>query len=537
MQQTAGISEKSDLGEHGIKNVDHVYWNLSTGSLIEKALHRHEGLLASRGPFVTKTGHYTGRSPNDKFTVKEPSSEKNIWWGKVNRSIGEDKFDLIHKELLTSLEGRDIFVQDLFAGADPRYQTPVRVITTKAWHSLFARNMFVRQDTGKEHSPEEHSPEYVVINAPDFRADPETHGTNSEAFIIAHFGKKLILIGGTSYAGEIKKSIFTMMNYKLPLQNVLSMHCSSNIGKKGRVAIFFGLSGTGKTTLSADPERQLIGDDEHGWSDHGVFNLEGGCYAKVINLSKEKEPEIYRTTKMFGTILENVHIDINTRRINLNDNSLTENTRACYPINHIDNSIYPGIGGHPKNIIMLTCDAFGVLPPISSLTPEQAMYHFLSGYTAKVAGTERGIKEPQATFSTCFGAPFMALHPTVYSKLLGEKIAKHQSACWLVNTGWSGGPYGVGKRMDIAHTRALLNAALMGVLDNVLTKVDDIFGLRIPTSCPGVPDEVLDPINTWSNKEDFKAKAMDLAKRFEENFKEYADLVGPEVKAAGPKVG
>ncbi|MEE9165392.1 MAG: phosphoenolpyruvate carboxykinase [Nitrospinota bacterium] len=535
MQQTGCIATEHGLEKHGIKNVDNVYWNLTTGALVEKALHRREGLLAHRGPLVVKTGHYTGRSPNDKFTVREPSSEKNIWWGKVNKAIDEEKFDDLHQRVLAFLEGSDLFVQDLYVGADPKYQTPIRIINTQAWHNLFARNMFVKPDWSK--GVNNHIPEYTVLNASDFRAEPERDGTNSEAFIIAHFGKKMILIGGTSYAGETKKSIFTVMNYKLPLENVLSMHCSANMGKDGDVAIFFGLSGTGKTTLSADPERRLIGDDEHGWSDDGIFNYEGGCYAKVINLSEEKEPEIYKTTKMFGTILENVHIDINTRRIDLDDDSLTENTRGSYPVTHIDNCIYPGIGGHPKNIVMLTCDAFGVLPPISKMTPEQAMCHFLSGYTAKVAGTERGIKEPQATFSTCFGAPFMALHPTVYSKLLGKKIAKHKSACWLVNTGWSGGPYGVGKRMDITHTRALLNAALSGSLNDVPTVKDEVFGLHVPTSCPGVPTEVLQPINTWDNKSAFKEKAKDLAGRFEKNFKEFADMVSPEVRAASPKAG
>ena len=525
---------KHGLKNHGIQNVDNIYWNLSTSALVEQALHRREGHLAHRGPLVVKTGPYTGRSPSDKFTVREPSSENNIWWGKVNKDIAEEKFDGLHKRLLKFLEGTDLFVQDLYVGADPKHQTRVRIINTEAWHNLFARNMFVRPvDFGK--SLENLIPEYVVINAPNFHAEPDKDGTNSEVFILAHFGKKLILIGGTSYAGETKKSIFTMMNYKLPLEKIMSMHCSANIGKDGDAAIFFGLSGTGKTTLSADPERRLIGDDEHGWGDDGIFNFEGGCYAKVINLSKEKEPEIYKTTKMFGTILENVQFDVSTRRFDLNDGSLTENTRGSYPITHIDNCIYPGIGNHPKNIVMLTCDAFGVLPPIAKMTPEQAMYHFLSGYTAKVAGTERGIKEPQATFSTCFGAPFMALHPTVYSKLLGEKIARHKSACWLVNTGWSGGPYGVGERMDITYTRALLNAALSGSLDDVPTVQDEIFGLHVPASCPGVPTEVLQPKNTWKNKEDYLIKARELAGRFKENFKEFSKLVNPDVLAAGPK--
>ena len=536
MLQTGYIATEYGLDKHGIKNVDNVHWNLSTAALVEKAVHDKEGVLAHRGPLVTETGRYTGRSPNDKFTVREPSSEKNIWWGKVNKGIDEEKFDNLLKKMLVFLEGSELFVQDLYVGADSEYQTPIRIINTEAWHNLFARNMFVRPiDFNKDTS--KLIPEYTVINAPKFQAVPERDGTNSEAFILAHFGKKMILIGGTSYAGETKKSIFTMMNYKLPLENVLSMHCSANVGKDGDVAVFFGLSGTGKTTLSADPKRRLIGDDEHGWSENGIFNFEGGCYAKVINLSREKEPEIYKATKMFGTILENVPIDMITRRIDLYDNSLTENTRASYPVTHIENCIYPGIGGHPKNIVMLTCDAFGVLPPISKMTPEQAMYHFLSGYTAKVAGTERGIKEPKVTFSTCFGAPFMALHPTVYSKLLGERIAKHKSACWLVNTGWSGGPYGVGNRMDITHTRAMLNAALSGSLDKIPTVKDEFFGLYVPTSCPGVPTEVLQPINTWDNKNAFKEKAKDLAGRFEKNFKEFEDMVSPEVRAASPKAG
>lgn len=535
MQEIGLKSTGCGLDKHGLKNLDHVYWNLTSAELVEMVVKRKEGVLATGGPLVINTGFYTGRSPNDKFIVKEPTSEKNIWWGEINRPLDEKKFDDLHRRLLTFLKGKDIFVQDLFVGADLRYQTPIRVMTTEAWHSLFARNMFIPPDLGDEKTLS-HVPEFTLINAPNFHAVPERDGTNSETFILVHFGKKIILIGGTSYAGENKKSIFTMMNYKLPLQNVLSMHCSANVGKEGDVAIFFGLSGTGKTTLSADPERRLIGDDEHGWSDNGVFNFEGGCYAKVINLSEEKEPEIYKTTKMFETILENVPINMKTREVDLNDDSLTENTRASYPVAHIENCISPGIGVHPKNIIMLTCDAFGVLPPISKMTPEQAMYHFLSGYTAKVAGTERGMgNEPQATFSSCFGAPFMALQPTVYSKLLGERIAKHKSSCWLVNTGWSGGPYGVGKRMDITHTRALLKAALNGTLESIPTVQDKIFGLHVPTSCPGVPSEVLQPVNTWPNKEGYQLNARELAARFEENFKGFTDMVPPEVLAAGPK--
>jgi len=536
MQKIGGATKEYGLDKHGLNNLGNVYWNLTSTELVEMVIKRQEGTLANGGSLAVKTGLYTGRSPNDKFVVQEQSSEKHIWWGEVNKPISEDNFNTVHRHLLSYFEGHDLFVQDLFVGADPQFQMPIRVITKDAWHNLFARNMFICPE--KPRKAGGHIPEFTVINAPNFQSIPERDGTNSETFILVHFGKKLILIGGTSYAGEIKKSIFSVMNYKLPLQNVLSMHCSANVSKKGDVAIFFGLSGTGKTTLSADPERRLIGDDEHGWSDNGVFNFEGGCYAKVINLSEEEEPEIYKTTRMFGTILENVPIDIKSREIDLNDSSLTENTRASYPVTHIENCVYPGVGGHPKNIIMLTCDAFGVLPPIAKITPEQAMYHFLSGYTAKIAGTERGMgKEPQATFSACFGAPFMALHPTVYSRLLGEKIAKHKSNCWLVNTGWTGGPYGIGKRMDIHHTRALLNAALDGALENVPFREGKIFGLHSPVSCPGVPSEILHPVNVWANKEEYLVKVRELAMRFHDNFKSFSSMVSPEVLEAGPKLG
>ncbi len=474
-----------DLSYLGIKNVNNIYWNLVTPALYEQIIRRREGLLSHLGPVVVRTGAFTGRSPNDKFIVKEPTTEHEIWWGKVNRPFSEEKFNLIWHRIQAYLQGNDIFIQDCYVGADPKYRVPIRVITEYAWHSLFARNMFIRLKDEEE--MQHHKPEYTIIDLPKFHAVPELDGTNSEAFILVNFKEKLILIGGTSYAGEIKKSAFTLMNFLLPKQNVLSMHCSANVGKEGDVALFFGLSGTGKTTLSADPERALIGDDEHGWSDDGVFNFEGGCYAKVIRLSREAEPEIWATTRKFGTILENVAIDSFWRRPDLDDDTFTENTRASYPITHLENIVADGKGGHPKNIVFLTADAFGVLPPISKLTPEQAMYHFLSGYTAKVAGTERGITEPQATFSTCFGAPFMPQHPSVYAKLLGEKIQKHNVNCWLVNTGWTGGPYGVGKRMEIKYTRAMLNAALQGKLDNVQYVQDPIFKLAVPTECPGVP--------------------------------------------------
>ncbi|MEO6725911.1 MAG: phosphoenolpyruvate carboxykinase [Blastocatellia bacterium] len=522
------------LENHGITNINNAYWNLTTAELYEHSIKRDEATIAHLGPLVVNTGQHTGRSPNDKFIVREASSEKNVWWGKVNRNIEQAKFNRLLDKVLIHLQGRDVYVQDCFAGADPEYRIPIRVVTEYAWHSLFARNMFVRPDWNTQAAS--HVPEFTVINTPSLQADPETDGTTSGTFILMDFGRKLILIGGTSYAGETKKSIFTLLNYLLPLRGTLSMHCSANIGKNEDAAIFFGLSGTGKTTLSADPERRLIGDDEHGWSDRGVFNFEGGCYAKVINLSPEAEPDIYECTRRFGTVLENVVMDPITRRLDLNDGSLTENTRAAYPLSHIPNFEPSGMGGHPKNIIMLTADAFGVLPPISKLTPEQAMYHFISGYTAKVAGTEKGLsKEPQATFSACFGAPFMVHHPGVYAELLRERIAKHNATCWLVNTGWSGGPYGEGKRMKIAHTRAMVRAALDGRLANIATDVDPIFGVHVPTSCPDVPNEVLKPRNTWKNPNAYDEKARHLAKLFRDNFEQFAAGVSDGVKASGPK--
>ncbi len=517
-----------------IENLNNAYWNLTTPALYEQVIRRREGLLAHLGPMVVRTGAYTGRSPKDKFIVREPHSEKTVWWGEVNRPIDEEKFDLIWLRMLAYLQGNDIFIQDCYAGADPDFRLPIRVITEYAWHSLFVRNMFIRITDRDE--LRNHIPEYTIIDLPKFHAMPEMDGTNSEAFILVNFARKLILIGGTSYAGEIKKSAFTLMNYLLPEQNVLPMHCSANVGKKGDTAVFFGLSGTGKTTLSADPERALIGDDEHGWSEQGVFNFEGGCYAKVIRLSEEAEPAIYATTRKFGTVLENVAIESYTRRPDLNDDTFTENTRASYPITHLDNIIPQGMGDNPQNIIFLTADAFGVLPPISRLTKEQAMYQFLLGYTAKVAGTERGITEPQATFSTCFGAPFMPKHPSVYAKLLGEKIEKHGVNCWLVNTGWTGGPYGVGQRISIKNTRTLLNSALEGKLDKVEFETDPVFGLSVPKSCAGVPSEILMPRNTWQDKEAYDQKAKELAARFKEHFREYEEYVDDAVRQAGPLV-
>ncbi len=519
------------LEEIGIGNVNSVYWTLSTPALYEHIIRRNEGRIAHLGPLVVRTGHHTGRSPNDKFIVREPSSEKLVWWGKVNRPMEPHHFDALRRRMMAYLEGRDLYVQDCFAGADAAYRVPLRVITEYAWHSLFARNLFIQA------TPEElanHKPGFTILSAPGFHAIPEIDETRSEVFVVINFAERLVLIGGTEYAGEIKKSVFTILNYLLPQEHVMSMHCSANYGEAGDVAIFFGLSGTGKTTLSAAPDRTLIGDDEHGWSDCGVFNFEGGCYAKVINLSPTAEPEIYETTRRFGTLLENVAMDSRTARLNLNDSSLTENTRAAYPIKHIPNASPTGVGGHPTNIIMLTADAFGVLPPISRLSSEQAMYHFLSGYTAKVAGTEKGVTEPRATFSTCFGAPFMALEPHVYADLLGEQISKHKVEVWLVNTGWSGGPYGVGHRMKIDHTRAMIRSALDGSLTNVGTRTDPFFAFEVPISCPGVPDDVLDPRSTWADKSQYDAQARKLAGMFADNFMEFASQVSPEILRSGP---
>ncbi|MBT0665242.1 phosphoenolpyruvate carboxykinase (ATP) [Geobacter pelophilus] len=521
------ITRGTGLEEHGITNANLIYWTAPTSVLYEQIVKRGEGLVTHLGAVAVKTGHYTGRAANEKFIVDEPSCHKHINWGKVNRPFDPVKFDALFKRMLAYMHGKDLFVQDCFAGASPAHRLPVRVITEKAWHSLFARNMFISA-TAEELVV--HKPEFTVIDMPNFHAIPSVDGTNTETFIIVNFAQKVIIIGGTSYAGEIKKSIFTILNYLLPLDSkVMSMHCSANAGDKGDVAIFFGLSGTGKTTLSADPGRRLIGDDEHGWDDKGVFNFEGGCYAKIIKLSQDSEPEIYETTRRFGTILENVAIDTVSRRVDLDDDSFTENTRASYPITHIPNIVKSGMGEHPKNLIMLTCDAFGVLPPIARLTPEQAMYHFLSGYTAKVAGTEAGITEPQAAFSACFGAPFMALHPSVYATLLGEKIARHDVNCWLVNTGWSGGGYGVGSRMKIAYSRALVNAAIDGTLIDGEFDKDRFFGLDIPKVCPGVPAEVLDPRNTWSDKAAYDATAGELVELFRKNFEQYKQYVSEKV--------
>ena len=516
----------------GITEAGTIYWNLITPELYEEIARREEGVFSAHGALIVDTGEHTGRAAKDKAIVREPSSADKVFWGEVNKEFLPEKFNALKERMMAHTKGLDLYVQDVFAGADPRYRLPVRVITELAWHSLFARTMFINAEPD---SAELHKPEFTIINLPSFKAAPQRDGTRSPTFILMDFSQRLVLIGGTSYAGETKKSVFTILNYLLPQRGVMSMHCSANVGDAGDVAIFFGLSGTGKTTLSADPERQLIGDDEHGWSDDGVFNFEGGCYAKVIRLSPEAEPDIYRTTKMFGTVIENVVYDPDTRELDLDDASKTENTRAAYPLTSIPNIKPEGYAGHPQNIIMLTADAFGVLPPVSRLTPEQAMYHFLSGYTAKVAGTERGVTEPEATFSTCFGAPFMVLHPGVYAKLLGEKMEQHKAQCWLVNTGWSGGPYGEGERMKIKHTRAMIRAILNGSLAGVETKPDPIFGVGVPVSCPDVPAEFLIPRNTWKDPEAYDRKAADLARRFNKNFEKYSDGVTEEVRAAAPK--
>ena len=521
------------LDAHGIRNVNTVWWNLTTPALYEHAIRRFSGLLAHRGPLVVRTGQYTGRSPNDRYIVREPTTQDLIWWGKVNREFDPDAYDKLRRRLTAYLQGKDLFVQDCYVGADPRYRMPIRVINELAWHNIFARNMFIKETDHEKLAS--FQPEFTVIDAPGFVAHPEEDGTRSEAFILLNFRRREVLIGGTAYAGEMKKSIFSVMNFFLPQRGVLSMHCSANYGRdKDDVAIFFGLSGTGKTTLSADPHRTLIGDDEHGWSDEGVFNFEAGCYAKVIRLSPETEPEIYATTRRFGTILENVAIDAETRRVDLDSDEFTENTRASYHITAIPNADPSGMAGHPRTIIMLTADAFGVLPPVAKLTPEQAMYHFLSGYTAKVAGTERGITEPQATFSTCFGAPFMALNPNVYAKLLGEKMTRHKVNAYLINTGWSGGPYGVGSRIRLPYTRAMVTAALTGALEKVALRKDPVFGLLVPESVEGVPPEILNPRNTWADKDAYDEQAKKLAGMFNENFRQFEDAASPEVRAAAP---
>ncbi|MFO0839512.1 MAG: phosphoenolpyruvate carboxykinase (ATP) [Phycisphaerae bacterium] len=515
----------------GFRHAGKSYWNQRPAVLTAEALRRKEGTLCDRGALVAYTGSRTGRSPKDKFVVREPSSEAHVAWGEVNRPMDPAKFDVLAAKVFHYLQDRDIFVQDLYAGAHSSYRLRVRVVTEFAWHSLFARQLFVRPPGD---ATVEHNPEFTIIAAPGCHADPKTDGTNSEAFIALNFARKMVILGGTHYAGEIKKSVFTIMNYLLPMRGILSMHCSANVGLHNDVALFFGLSGTGKTTLSADPNRRLIGDDEHGWADEGVFNVEGGCYAKAINLSEQFEPQIYNAIR-FGSVLENVVLEPSDHSCKYADGSITENTRAAYPLNYIDNAVEPSVGGHPRNIVFLSCDAFGVLPPIFKLTSQQAMYQFLSGYTAKVAGTEAGMgNEPQVTFSTCFGAPFLVLRPSVYADMLGKRLASHHTRVWGVNTGWSGGPFGVGQRMKLPHTRAMVQAALSGDLDEVWCDPHPIFGVEVPRTCPNVPAEVLNPRDTWKDKAAYDAKAKDLAQRFVKNFEKFPDA-DAAIRAAGPK--
>jgi len=522
----------NDLGKQGLSPRGEVHWNLIAPELFQAAARRNEGEFADMGPFVAVTTPHTGRSPNDKFVVQEPTSEKDVDWGKVNQPMSPDKYRLLLGDVTRHLnDAAELFVEDLYCGAEPTYRLSVRYISPNAWHMAFVRNMFIRPELTDLPT---FAPNFTVLHAPEFQADPARHGTKSSTFIILNVAARTILIGGTRYAGELKKAMFTVMNYLLPKQGVLSMHCSANVGKEGDTALFFGLSGTGKTTLSADPKRGLIGDDEHGWSSEGIFNFEGGCYAKVINLSPESEPDIYRTTQMFGTVLENVVLDPATKQVRFADQSITENTRASYPLHYIRNYVEGGRGGHPRNVVFLTADAFGVLPPISKLTPQQAMYYFLSGYTAKVAGTERGVKEPQPTFSACFGAAFLVWHPTKYAQMLGDLLRKHKSNVWLINTGWSGGPYGVGKRIKLAYTRAIVHAALHGELDKVKMHTDPVFGLSVPNEIPGVPSSVLKPRETWSDAAAYDAQAKKLAGMFRDNFEKFGD-VDTAIKNAGPK--
>jgi len=508
--------------------------NLSVAALYEKAIERGEGLLAAGGPLVVRTGHHTGRSPRDKYIVDEPSSHDGVWWGGFNQPISEERYDALRARFVEHMTGREMFVQDCFVGADPRFRRSVRAYTETAWASIFCDNLFIRPKPGELGG---FRPNFTIIDAPSFKADPARDGTRSATVILVHLDRQEILIGGTHYAGEMKKGAFGIMNYRLPDEGVLPMHSSVNVGRDGDVAVFFGLSGTGKTTLSADPERILIGDDEHGWSDEGIFNFEGGCYAKTIRLSHIYEPDIYSTTRRFGTILENVVMDPMTRELDLDSDQLTENTRGAFPLHFISNSSEQGTADHPSTVIFLTADAFGVLPPISRLTHDQAMYHFISGYTAKLAGTEVGVKEPQATFSTCFGAPFMPRQPSVYAQMLGERLDRHDVPVWLVNTGWTGGPYGAGQRMNITHTREMVRAALSGALDDVPTRTEPIFGLQVPESCPDVPPVVLWPRDTWADTEAYDRQARRLAQMFVDNFRAFEDRVSEAIRAAGPRPG
>jgi phosphoenolpyruvate carboxykinase (ATP) len=527
------ITTETPLATHGLSPDGRVYWQPTTALLYAHALARGEGKLAEGGPLVVDTGRFTGRSPQDKFVVREPGSEERIWWGTVNQPLEEENFEGLRAKIVAHLDRTDLYVVDAFAGADPAHRIGVRVITDRPYHALFAKTMFIEPSADEL---EDFEPEALVLHAPEVEADPADDGTRTEVFVALHPGRSEVLIGGTFYGGEIKKSIFTVMNDRLPLEGVFPMHCSANVDDHGRVAIFFGLSGTGKTTLSADPSRSLIGDDEHGWGDSGVFNIEGGCYATVIRLSSDAEPEIYKTTHTFGTILENVTVDENGV-LDLDDDSKTENTRAAYKLEQVGNALPTKQAGHPSAVVMLTADAFGILPPIARLTRDQALFYFLSGYTAKVAGTEIGVTEPQATFSTCFGSPFLPQEPAVYARMLGEKLDAHPHATvWLVNTGWTGGPFGEGHRMPIAATRGLLRAALEEGLRSVEYRMDATFGFEVPVSVPGVDTALLDPRSTWQDPDAYDRKARELARMFRDNFEKFAESAGPDVTAAGPLI-
>lgn len=533
--QDQALELKSDFGllNHGLTNLNAAYWNLPAEALYEEISFRREGQIGKLGPVIVNTGKYTSRAAADKFIVREPTSENHVWWGEYNRPLSAEKFAELFCRMQGFVQGKDLFVQDCFAGAQPDYRLPIRIVTEYAWHSLFARNMFIPPENRDAYR--QHVPDFTVLCVPSFKAFEPIDGTRTETFIALNLDQRLCLIGGTAYAGEIKKSVFTVLNYLLPLSGVMSMHCSANIGADGDTALFFGLSGTGKTTLSADPSRGLIGDDEHGWSDEGVFNFENGCYAKVIHLSQAAEPKIYSAIRRFGSVLENVVYDPITRNIDLDDDRHTENTRASYPLDYIDNAVMSKLGGHPKNVLFLTCDAQGVMPPIARLTPSQALYHFISGYTSKIAGTEAGVGlAPEITFSTCFGAPFMVHHPWVYADLLQRKLLRYGATCWLINTGWVGGAFGIGQRISIRHTRTLLNAALSGALDDVEYYTDPVFGFEVPTRCPGIPENVLFPARAWQKEEDYWDEYRQLASRFIANYRRFAPECPPEVEMAGP---
>jgi phosphoenolpyruvate carboxykinase (ATP) len=530
MKQSGLFNKSFTLESFGFRDLGSVAYNLEAPMLYEEAIRRNEAVISPGGAINAETGIHTGRSPKDKFTVRDDFTESKIWW-ENNQSVSRENFDLLLSDLLEHARGKELFVQDLIGGADPAFRVKARVVCEFAWHSLFIRNLLIRPERSELQT---YLADMTIIDLPTFKADPKRHGCKTETVVALDLARKIVLIGGTSYAGEMKKSVFTYLNFVLPARHVMPMHCSANVGDDGDVAIFFGLSGTGKTTLSQDPDRVLIGDDEHGWSRDGVFNFEGGCYAKAIRLSREAEPEIYGTTERFGTVMENVVLDPETRVPDFDSEAKTENTRIAYPLEFISNASATGRGGHPKNIVMLTCDAFGVMPPIAKLDPSQAMYHFLSGYTAKVAGTEKGVTGPEATFSTCFGHPFLPLHPSVYGELLGELISKHSVDCWLVNTGWTGGKEGVGRRMPIRVTRRLLTAALDGSLSKATFRTDPYFGLAVPISVPGVEPHILNPVKTWASKADFATTAKHLVEMFHKNFQAFEPHVGPEVRDAAP---